>query len=338
MPNAVFEFLDRHSSLIVTTHDPADADGIGAEMVFSFVARSMGKQVRVVNSGPTVEKFRFIDPDNTIEIWGDVKEPLDRDAALVILDTADEYFIGELRDIIPYVPEVFVIDHHEPNKFCTLKGYIDNSASSTCEMTVELAQAAGIELTPQYAKAAYAGLIYDTGSFAYAKTSGRTFSTALALVDAGVTPYDIYQRLNESDSIEALLLQKQVLSSLEIHNKGRVAVQMVLKNDLESTGAFFEDSEHFINTPLKSRDILVSVLIKESREGHIRCSLRSKGTVNVSMIAQALGGGGHVSSAGFRSRLSPKETLAIVLSKIADEMDKALDLAGLEHRERRFSS
>ncbi|MCL2232331.1 MAG: bifunctional oligoribonuclease/PAP phosphatase NrnA [Treponema sp.] len=321
--DAVFEFLDRHSSFIVTTHDPADADGLGAEIAFSFIAKSMGKQIRLVNSGPTLGKFQFIDPDNTIETWKDIKGTLDRNAALVILDTTDEYFIGELRDIIPYVPEVFVIDHHEPNKFCTLKGYIDNTASSTCEMIVELAHAAGIALPPPCAKAAYTGLVYDTGSFAYAKTTDRTFKTALSLVDAGVTPYDIYRRLNESDSIAALLLQKKVLSSLEIHNEGRVAVQMVLKSDLEATGAFFEDSEHFINIPLKSKDILVSVLMKENREGHIRCSLRSKGTVNVSKIAQAMGGGGHVSSAGFRSPLSLGETLAAVLAKVAEELGKA---------------
>ena len=337
MPNAVFEFLNRHSSFILTTHDPADADGIGAELSFSFIARSMGKQARIVNSGPTLEKFKFIDPEGAVETWGNIKETLDRKAALVILDTADEYFIWELRDVIPYVPEVFVIDHHEPNQFCTLKGYIDNTASSTCEIIVEMAQAAGISLPPRYAKAAYAGLVYDTGSYAYAKTSDRTFKTALALVDAGVIPYDVYRSLNESDSIGALLLQKKVLSSLEIHNNGRVAVQMVLKSDLESTGAFFEDSEHFINIPLKSRDILVSVLIKESREGHIRCSLRSKGTVNVSKIAQAMGGGGHVSSAGFRSPLSPGETLALVLKKIAEEMDKVSEPVP-EHRERRLSS
>ena len=324
MPNAVFEFLNRHSSLIVTTHAPADADGLGAEMVFSFIAKSFGKQVRVVNSGPTLEKFRFIDPDDTIETWESIKGTLSREAALVILDTADEYFIGELRDLIPYVPEVFVIDHHEPNKFCTLKGYIDNTASSTCEMVMELVQAAGMELPPQYARAAYAGLSYDTGSFAYLKTTSRTFRTALSLVEAGVNPYDIYQRLNESNSIAALLLQKKVLSTLEIHSQGRVAVQMVLKNDLESTGAYFEDSEHFINTPMKSKNILVSVLIKENREGRLRCSLRSKGTVNVSKIAQSMGGGGHVSSAGFKSPLSPEETLALVLKKIAEEMDKTL--------------
>ncbi|MCL2380342.1 MAG: bifunctional oligoribonuclease/PAP phosphatase NrnA [Treponema sp.] len=324
MTDAVFEFLNRHSSLIITTHDPADADGLGAERVFSFVAQGLGKQVRVVNSSPTPEKFRFIDPDGTIETWEALKETIDRDAGLVILDTSDEYYIGELRGLVPYVPEVFVIDHHEPGKFCAFKGYFDSTASSTCEMVVELAQKAGVGLTGEYARAAYAGLVHDTGFFAYAKTSARTFNAALALVGAGVSPYETYQRLNEDDSAGALLLQKMVFSTLEIHNQGRIAVQVLEKKDLESTGAYLEDSEDFVNIPLKSREILVSVLVKESRDGRVRCSLRSKGTVNVSKVAQSLGGGGHVSSAGFRSPYSVRETLAVVLEKITKEIDKAV--------------
>jgi len=101
-----------------------------------------------------------------------------------------------------------------------------------------------------------------------------------------------------------------------------VAVQVLRKEDLETSGARLEDAENFINIPLKSRDIEVSVLIKESREGQIRCSLRSKGNVNVSKIAQSLGGGGHVSASGFKSSVGSGETLAMVLSKITQALEE----------------
>ena len=320
MSDTVFEFLSKYSSLIITTHDPADADGLGAEKVFALLASAMGKQVRIINSGPVPENFRFMD-GGAVEIWENVKETIPRDVALLILDTTDEYYIGELRELITAVPEVFVIDHHEPNQFCTFKGYIDNTASSTCEMVVELALKAGVKLTPECAVAAYAGLVYDTGSFAYSKTTARTFKTALTLVEAGANPYAVYRELNENASTGALLLQKKVLSTLEINNRGRVAVQVLRKEDLETSGARLEDAENFINIPLKSREIEVSILVKESREGQTRCSLRSKGNVNVSKIAQAMRGGGHVSAAGFKSTLGPDETLALILEKVTREMD-----------------
>jgi len=320
MIDTVFEFLKRHNSLILTTHDTADADGLGAELVFCHMVRAQGKQVKIVNSSPIPRHFKFMDPKNTVETWDTATLP--RDAALVIMDTADEYNIGELREFILYASEVFVIDHHEPSKFCTLKGYIDPTASSTSEIAVELALAAGISLPVECAAAAYAGIVYDTGFFAYSKTTGRTFKAALSLVEAGVKPYDIYTELKENGSTGALLLQKRVLSSLEIHNQGRVAVQIMRKGDLEATGAYIEDAETFINVPLQSKEIEVSVLLKENKEGQVRCSLRSKGKINVSKIAQSLGGGGHVTAAGFKSSRNPEETLGVILGKVSEALDK----------------
>jgi len=322
MENAVFEFLNRHSSIVITTHDHADADGLGAERVFSQIALSLGKQVRIINSSPTPENFSFMDPDNTIEIWDSIRSELPQKAGLVILDTSDEYNVGKLKDYISQAAEIFVIDHHEIAPLSKLKGYIDTTASSTCELVIELAQAAGIVLTPDRAKAAYAGIVYDTGFFAYSKTTSRTFKAALILVDNGVKPYDVYRELNEKATTGALLLQKTVFSTLEIHHQGKVAVQMLRKEDLENCGANFEDAEHFINLPLKSREIEVSILIKENREGQTRCSLRSKGTVNVSKIAQTLGGGGHVSAAGFKSPHNVEETLRIILEKVGKALEK----------------
>jgi len=323
MSDAFFEFLDRHSSFIITTHDPADADGLGAEKILFQTIKNTGKKARLVNSNPVPEKFSFIDSDKAIETWESVKEELPQMSALIILDTADEYNIGELRGFIPNAAEVFVIDHHEPNKFSALGGYIDNTASSVSELAVEIAQKAKIKLNPEYAMAAYAGIVYDTGFFAYPKTTARTFSAALSLVEAGVKPYDVYRQMNENSSAAALLLQQKAFSTMKINNGGRVAIQTLRKEDLQTTGAYFEDAENFINIPLKSRDIEVSILVKENKDGQTRCSLRSKGNVNVSNIAQGLGGGGHVSAAGFKSSKGPDETLAIVLSKVSEALGNA---------------
>jgi phosphoesterase RecJ-like protein len=321
MADAVFDFLNRHSSLVVTTHENADPDGMGAELVFCQLAKSMGKNVRIVNSGAIAEKYRFLDAENAIESWGNFEKSLDREAALVIMDSADEYNIGELRDLIHYASEVFVIDHHEPNQFNPLKGYIDPTASSTCELAVELAMKAGISLTPVNARAAFAGIAYDTGFFAYSKTTLRTFKAAGALVEAGAVPYDTYREFYQKRNIGALLLERSVLGSLEIVDQGRVAVQVLRKEFLEKCGAALEDSEGFINTPLKCKDVEVSVLIKENKEGNVRCSLRSKGGVNVSKIAQSMGGGGHIAAAGFKSSKNLDETLHTILERISKEIN-----------------
>jgi phosphoesterase RecJ-like protein len=316
------EFIKRNSSIILTSHEGADADGIGAEILMAHILEAMGKEVRIINAEPVASRYAFMNPGEKIEVWDEAKHGgLPEKSALIIVDTSDEYHIGVLKGILPRVREILVIDHHEPNPFSSLTGYIDSAASSTCEIIMDLAKKAGVVLDTTCAVAAFAGISYDTGSFAYKKTSAKTFKAALALIKAGAVPSQIYSALNENDSLGALLLQKQVLSSLKLHNRGRMAVQILKKEDLEATGGEFDEAEAFINVPLKSREVEVSILIKENRKGIVRCSLRSKGQVNVSKIAQKFGGGGHATAAGFKSPQGIDETLTRVLETFEGILD-----------------
>jgi len=322
MIKTAIDFISKYQSLIITTHDPADPDGLGAEMLVFSIAASLKKKARIINSGPVPEKYRFMCQDSKIENWGDLKEPVPEKPALIIVDTSDEYHLGELRHLLPQVSEVFVIDHHEPNQFCSFNGWLDNTASSVCEMVVELTQAVGLTLNLEDAKAAYAGIVYDSGFFSYPKTTERTFRMALALIQIGVDPYEIYQDLNENCSIKTLHLQKRSLSGLQIHNQDRVAIQTLRRSDMDAVGGSFEDTKNFVNMPLQSRSIEVSVFLKENKEGFVICSLRSRGKVNVSKLAQSMGGGGHVTAAGFKTTASIDETLETILHKVSEALEE----------------
>jgi len=327
----IFAFFERHESFILCTHDPPDADGLGAELVMAHILTAMGKECKIINASAVPENFHFMDPDKQIEAWNtDASNDLNgfvEKSAMLILDTSDEYNIGIMRGILNKVREVFVLDHHEPTPQSVLEGISDNTASSTSELAVEIARETGVRVEIRSAAAAYAGIVYDTGFFSYSKTNSRTFNAALYLVEHGVIPYHVYRDLNENAPVGALLLHKRVFSTLEILSNGRIAVQVLRGEDLEKTGGRFEDAEGFINVPMKAKEIAVSVLIKENTEGKVRCSLRSKGTVNVSKIAQNFGGGGHVSAAGFKCpqgiEYTLNETLIRIIEKIEEQLDKA---------------
>jgi phosphoesterase RecJ-like protein len=317
MSDEIFNFLKRSPSVILTTHEGPDADGLGAEIALAQVCRELGKKCRIINSSPMAERYRFIDPQKEIETLDKSRDKKDfEQSVLIIIDCPDEYQTGVLKEFVHLALDVLIIDHHERVPLSPWKAFIDSSASSTCELIAEIAEDAGIQLNPISSAALFAGMSYDTGSFAYPKTTIRTFKTALRLIEDGVNPYNIYHELNETSTAGVLLLRKQVFSTLQIENDGRVAIQILRKEDLETTKTRIEDAESFINIPLAAKDILISIMIKENTEGSIRCSLRSKGTINVSKIAQAFGGGGHVTASGFRSSLSIEETLSKVLDKI----------------------
>jgi phosphoesterase RecJ-like protein len=183
-----------------------------------------------------------------------------------------------------------------------------------------MAQATGTVLDPQTALAAYTGIIFDTGSFAYSKTTARTFRAALSLIEAGANPHEAFRKLCENSPTGALLLQKRAFSNMAFHFRGRVASQVLRKEDFTETGTESDDTEGFVNVPLKSRDILISFLLKESK-GKTKGSLRSKGSVDVAAIARNFGGGGHVNASGFKTNMDIDKTLTAVLDKISEIPD-----------------
>ena len=320
-----FAFLNRHQSFILCSHDPADADGLGAELALSCILKALGKEFHIINASPIPSNFAFMDEEHIVDFWNkETHDHLPEKSAMLILDTSDEYNIGKQRELLDRVREVYILDHHEPPPQSSLKGHIDSKAASTSELAVEIAAEANVSLDLKSATAAYTGIVYDTGYFAYSKTSSRTFAAALKLVDTGVAPYQVYNNLSESASTGALLLQKLVFSTMEMHAGGKIAVQVLRKEALEETGANFEDAESFVNMPLKSRDVSVSILVKENLQGNVRFSIRSKGSINVSKIAQTFGGGGHVAASGFKCPAGIKDAMENILRQVIEKVELQL--------------
>jgi len=300
---------------ILTTHEGPDADGVGAEIVLCKMLGALGKKARIVNSNALQERYAFLDPEGLVEAYDEGKhKKLAAKSVLVVLDTDDEFNTGKIADeLLPGVLMVFTIDHHESDRKPRNEGYMDARASSTCELVLRLARSLGAELDLTANRAAYAGIVYDTGSFIYPKTNVETFKEALRLVKAGVVPNEIYHLMYESASVGSLVLQKLVLSTLDLQAGGRIAIQQMHGSDLVEAGAAYEEAESLINIPLKSKEVEVSIFFKEGPDGKLRCSLRSKGGVNVSAIAQSFGGGGHRTAAGFKCPKGLAETKAEVL-------------------------
>jgi len=324
MADKLTEFLGRHDFFILSTHDPADADGLGSQLVMACILRKQKKQFRIINASAIPKHYRYIDQQGIIEQWDKEQHgKLLEQAGMILLDTADERTMGQMRESVNRSKEVFVIDHHEPKPHAAFAGIADPFSASTCELTVELAKSLDVVLDSQTAFAAYLGIAYDTGFFAYPKTGPRTFLSALMLFQLGVKPNEVYQQLHENASTAALLLQKKALGSLTLHHGNKVAVQILRLDDFAEAGASQEDTEGFVNFPMKAKEVVVSLMLKESPEGRIRCSLRSKGNINVAKIAQELNGGGHINAAGFKSDMDINQTLAVALAKITEHLDKA---------------
>jgi phosphoesterase RecJ-like protein len=315
----VKNFISANDRFILTAHETPDGDAIGSEYALYLALKVLGKEVRIINADAMAFKYVFLDEDGVIETLKPGETPLDNLAAwsLFILDTNDIHNIGEVADLIlPKIREYFIIDHHEGGEEIVSRNHIEEDASSTCEVLFQLFEEMKIPLNFPMAQALYVGIVYDTGSFVYPKTTAKTFGIAKKLIEIGVNPNDIFARIYESNSISALMLQSKVLASLELVVDQHIAIQTMLKKTIEECDAMYEEADTIINIPLKSENIKVSIFFKENHQGILRCSMRSKGNIDVAAIAQCFGGGGHKTAAGFKS----KYPLAVIKEKVLKKL------------------
>jgi phosphoesterase RecJ-like protein len=313
------DFLNRTQRFIITAHETPDGDAIGSECAMVRVLRAMGKDARILNADPTPRKFTFLDADRMVGVLESPDQlPADiGDYALLMLDTNDVQNIGSVATLVlPRVREHFIIDHHEMEVDLLAGNCIQKSASSTAEILYQLFRELKVDIDFETAQALFTAIVYDTGSFIYPKTTSLTFEIARDLVARGVEPNLVYARIYESNSISALVLQSRVLATLELAYDSHVAILTMRRQMILESGANYEEADQLINIPLKSEEIRVSVFFKENTDGLLRCSMRSKGNINVAEIAQAFGGGGHRTAAGFKCRDSLEETKRIVLEKL----------------------
>ena len=315
----ITDFIKRNDSFVLTAHETPDADALGAEVALYGLLHQFGKRVSILNADSSPIIFQFIHEGCELSVASGPEDlPDDIDSrALVILDVNDTRNIGIISDlVIPRCREYFILDHHEQEGTIVAQNFIEEDASSTCELLYELIVEMNGKIDLTMAVALYSGIVYDTGSFVYPKTSARSLDIGRHLVEIGVIPNEIYSRMYESNSISSITLQSKVAATLELYIDSHVAVQSMSAKTLTTTGASYEEGQTLINLPLRSRDILVSVFFKENLESVLRCSLRSKGEINVAEIAQSFGGGGHKTAAGFKCKSGIEETLPIILEKL----------------------
>jgi bifunctional oligoribonuclease and PAP phosphatase NrnA len=316
-------FLSEGDNYIITSHESPDADGLGAEYALSHGLISMGKKVRIINAEQHSVSYDFIDKDKTIGWFPDARihPSVLAKSTVILMDTNDTEYTGAIAEaIISKAADIVVIDHHEAKQSEIEKVCLISSFSSTCEMTYRILSEIGLEITSDMANALFAGMVFDTGSFAYSKTTAATFEVALELVRRGADPTYVHSALYESASTSVLLLRKEILSTLELYAGDKVAVQTMTADVLARTGSSYQDAEGLINIPLQAAAVEVSVFFKENEEGTLRCSMRSKGRINVANIAQSFGGGGHKSAAGFKSPDELGRIKAAVLMLLTAEL------------------
>lgn len=322
-------FLNNSKNIIITGHENPDPDSICSQIALEYLLTELGKNVICINSDQTPFNLEVFDYRDVIKnLYDFEKVLLFVNFNLIIVDTNDYTNIGRAHSVIlPKAEKVFFIDHHTHKHDNPDNSIFEENASSTCEIIFKLYELYNIKIPKEIGDALYSGILFDSGSFHYPKTSSYTLNIAAKLIDNGTDPNEIYLLLFEQESIESLKILARVLSTLELHYKDQIAILTVTKDMLVETKASYEDVTNLINIPLKSYKVKAVIFFKEHPDGTKRVAMRSKGNVDVSTIALAYDGGGHKNASGFKLRepfLDFRDIKSILIDNIKSLIDDAI--------------
>ncbi|MCI5143412.1 MAG: bifunctional oligoribonuclease/PAP phosphatase NrnA, partial [Candidatus Electrothrix sp. ATG1] len=226
------------------------------------------------------------------------------DISGIALDCGDLGRLGEKGDELSNIQPFLVIDHHQGNKGFGDLHWVEPHRSSTGEMIYDLAEELGVadKLSQKAATCLYTAIVTDTGSFRYDSTTGHTFAVAGNLINRGVTPASVCQKIFDNASFGSLHLTQTVLATLTTYLDDQVAIIRMTQQMLQETGTNYEDAEGLINFPRSVKEVRVAVFMKEGEPGtdQISVSLRAKGDCDVAEVAAQFSGGGHRNAAGCR--------------------------------------
>ena len=298
--NALEELIQESTDVIIIGHSNADIDAMGSSLGIYRLAKTLNKQAFIVYSKSSVSLDAFMEEVNKLSEYKDIF--IDRNTALnkvgentllIIVDTHKKNYI-EVPEILEKTNKIVIIDHHRKSP-----DFIDNAtlvfhevyASSAAELVTELIEYSdkNIELTTIEVEALYAGIMVDTKNFTF-KTGVRTFEAAAYLRKCGVDIIKV-KKWFQSD-LETYHKISEIIAKTEIVND-TIGISVYDKQDKDANLICAKAADELLTIS----DITASFVI--GRMGEKICiSGRSIGDINVQVILEKLGGGGHITLAG----------------------------------------
>jgi phosphoesterase RecJ-like protein len=299
------ELINKSSCILITSHTRPDGDACGCIAAMRAALEALGKNVTPLLLSAVPQWYEFLFTEKPAVLGEDVQ--LDELIAgrfgrfdlVLIVDTNSHSQLAKFNDYLKQNEKpVLVIDHHETSDGLGDVDLVDSDAAAAGLIVLDLIKYAGWPVTEKIAESLFVALATDTGWFQFSNTDSRVYRACAELIDTGIKPTQIYDHLYLNFSQERFKLMAEMLNKLELHLDGRYAVMQISQQDFERTGAAYSDTENLINECHRIDSVEVSALFIELKDGRIRCSLRSRGPLDVSKIAVKFGGGGHTMAAG----------------------------------------
>jgi phosphoesterase RecJ-like protein len=314
--SALLHLLRMHDVFAISSHVRPDGDAIGSSLAMLHLLEALGKKATVVFVDPIPPNFHFLSGADR------VSKHLPPVEALILLecDSIERSSLNRAEFDASTPALILNVDHHRSGRPFADFNWIDPEAAAVGTMVYDLAIAAGVKITPEMAECLYAAILTDTGSFNYPGTVASTFAMAEHLIQSGADANRLARAIYFCNPASKVRLLGIALRNMQI--EGAVSWSHVTLAEMDSVGASVEDCEGVANHLIGIAGIQGAAFLRElPGSSQYRLSLRSRGELDVSKIAEHFGGGGHQSASG----CTVDGTLAQVTKSVVDELRSACE-------------
>jgi len=326
--DVVLDEIRAGERFVLVTHENPDGDALGSLVAMHSVLLALGKDsvmFMAADEFPLPHEYRFFEVDGLVCV-----PPSDIESRTVVFLDCGNIDRNPAEIVKRDDALILNIDHHHDNTCFGTVNHVVPEASCTAEIVWDLMRALDVAPTPTIADALYVGLVTDTGKFMYENTGTRAHVMAAELIEAGVDVSGIYRRLYEGMPASKLTLLARALTNVERFDDGRLTLTRLNREEFRAAGAAESYSEGVIDHLRSVEGTKVAAFARELvtqpaglADGAVRkkVSLRSTdGTIDVSAIARAGGGGGHRQAAGFSTNLSDADLVAFLREQLAAQL------------------
>ena len=308
--HALKQLIEQSNRVLIMGHKGADMDAFGSSLGIYRMCALSGTEAHIVidevndslhaifTQAKAADNYSFITTQRAEKL-------ITRETLLIVLDTHRPSYL-ERPELLEAAERIVVIDHHrkaEDSIENTALSYIESYASSTAELVTEMLQYAGGKKTliKLEAEALLAGMYIDTNRFAV-KTGVRTFEAAAWLRRSGADTTEV-KRFFQTD-LEDFRVRAKCIAAAEFYDNG-FAVSVCEGNNQDAQVINSQVADELLNI----KGIKASFVAGRNDKGVTCVSARSLGDVNVQLIMEKLGGGGHLTTAGTQVECSPEEVI-----------------------------
>ena len=290
----VVKRINRAHDVAIYCHTNPDGDALGSMLALGFALENHGKSVSMYCDTPISKRNACFKGSDRISLPDSKQHELG-----ISVDCSDlDRLGGSVKSFLSCKSQI-AIDHHSSFKRFTELCIVEKDACACAQIIFNILSKMKF-IDDRVAELLFAGIVTDSGNFAYSSVTPETHTIAATLMEYDFDAADTIYKVFRSTSIERFDLKRRVLAKAKFYLDNQVGIIVFNAKDFLETHTSTADTEGIINELIDIDNVKVAYALSEVGDKNFKLSVRTKNPIDASEIAATFGGGGHKNAAGCR--------------------------------------